>query len=830
MGEACCCSDQELLLRELAGGGDNPHRKEHPRLFAILDTFDGMTPVIDVQRGRLFTESMRRTEGQPLVLRWAKALKHIAEHITVYVEPMQLVVGRCGTDAGRYGILYPELNGDFMDESLRSLAHREASPLNVSEEDVRIAAEEIAPYWKGRTFHEALNRSLPPEAHRLAYNDEKGYSTRFVVSETASYRSSLQWVPDYAKVLGRGFSGIREEAEARLAALNPLSPVDRLRRKPFLEAVILTCEAVVLWARRHAELARRKAEIERDPVRRAELALIAENCERVPEFPARNFYEAVQAHWFTQAFSRLEQRTGSIVSNGRMDQLLWPYYRKDREEGRITPARALEIFDCLWLQMAQFTDLTLSSGAMATKEGYAHWEAVTIGGQTREGFDATNELSYLILESRRVSPMPYPDLAVRIHARSPQRFLWEVAETIKVGQGYPKLFNDEEIIPLHLAKGAPEKDIFDYSASGCAEIRMPNRDTLTSAGCQVNLGAVLEMTLRNGRMKKHGSELLGLETGDPRMFSDWEAFWSAFVAQLNNCLSFAFADTMLVHRLRAEHFATPLSSALHDLCMASCRDLHTSEKIEGGLDLGFNDLIGFATVVDALAAVKKLVYEDGKVGMDELMQALDSNFEGMEALRRLLESAPRFGNGDPYADEIGRRLDRAAQEYCRTWAGETGIRQDIRTVSVTANVPHGKEVGALPNGRRDWMPLSDGSSPVQGADMKGPTASLMSSYASKNRDYNERAARLLNLKLSPSCIAGEEGTANLVGLIRTFCDLRLWHVQFNVINRETMLAAQEDPRKYRGLIVRIAGYSAYFTELSHDLQDDLIARTEHSRI
>ena len=251
MGEACCCSDQELLLRELAGGGDNPHRKEHPRLFAILDTFDGMTPVIDVQRGRLFTESMRRTEGQPLVLRWAKALKHIAEHITVYVEPMQLVVGRCGTDAGRYGILYPELNGDFMDESLRSLAHREASPLNVSEEDVRIAAEEIAPYWKGRTFHEALNRSLPPEAHRLAYNDEKGYSTRFVVSETASYRSSLQWVPDYAKVLGRGFSGIREEAEARLAALNPLSPVDRLRRKPFLEAVILTCEAVVLWARRH---------------------------------------------------------------------------------------------------------------------------------------------------------------------------------------------------------------------------------------------------------------------------------------------------------------------------------------------------------------------------------------------------------------------------------------------------------------------------------------------------------------------------------------------------------------------------------------------------
>ena len=829
MGEACCCSDQELLLRELAGGGDNPHRKEHPRLFAILDTFDGMTPVIDVQRGRLFTESMRRTEGQPLVLRWAKALKHIAEHITVYVEPMQLVVGRCGTDAGRYGILYPELNGDFMDESLRSLAHREASPLNVSEEDVRIAAEEIAPYWKGRTFHEALNRSLPPEAHRLAYNDEKGYSTRFVVSETASYRSSLQWVPDYAKVLGRGFSGIREEAEARLAALNPLSPVDRLRRKPFLEAVILTCEAVVLWARRHAELARRKAEIERDPVRRAELALIAENCERVPEFPARNFYEAVQAHWFTQAFSRLEQRTGSIVSNGRMDQLLWPYYRKDREEGRITPARALEIFDCLWLQMAQFTDLTLSSGAMATKEGYAHWEAVTIGGQTREGFDATNELSYLILESRRVSPMPYPDLAVRIHARSPQRFLWEVAETIKVGQGYPKLFNDEEIIPLHLAKGAPEKDIFDYSASGCAEIRMPNRDTLTSAGCQVNLGAVLEMTLRNGRMKKHGSELLGLETGDPRTFETWEQFWDAYRQQHMLFLRTAFIQQYLIIQIRARHFAQPMGSALHDLCMKHCIDLH-QPHIPEGVDLGYFEFMGLGTVVDSLSAIKKFVYEEKRLTMDQVLAAIDANFEGYEDVRALLKSAPCYGNNDPYADAIGKELDRISVEYAAKYSKDLGINNDVRYVPFTSHVPFGKVVSATPNGRTEWFPLSDGSSASHGADVHGPTAVLLSNAATKNMGMRARAARLVNIKFTPKCVQGDQGTEKLVDFIRTFCDLKLWHVQFNVLNKETLIAAQHDPQKYRNLIVRIAGYSAYFVDLSPDLQNDLIARTDHEAI
>lgn len=833
LNDACCHSstEQEHILLDAIRGGENPHRATHKRLFDILETFDGMAPVVDIERARLFTASMKTTEGRPLMLRWAKALHHIAEHITVYIDDNQLLVGRCGTDKGRYGILYPELDGDFMAFALQSLSERHSTaPIQVDPEDARIVTEEITPYWLGKTFHEDLNRSLPEDAHRLAYNDENGHSTRFIVSETASYRSSQQWVLDYAKVMDRGFAAIRADARGRLDALDPLSPVDMLDKKPFLEAVVITCDAIVLWAHRHADLARVKAAEAvdtGDTARRDELLLIAAICERVPEYPARSFHEAMQAQWFAQAFSRLEQRTGTIISNGRMDQYLYPLYKKDKEAGRITDAQVLELFDCLWLNMAQFTDLSLSPGGQATQEGYAHWEAVTIGGQTRDGRDATNELSYLILESRRVSPMPYPDLAARIHSRSPERFLWDIAETVKVGQGYPKLFNDEEIIPLHLAKGAPLEDIYDYTASGCAEIRMPNRDTMTSAGCQVNLGAVLEMTLRNGRMKKHGDLLLGLETGDSRDFSGWDAFWNAFVAQFDNLLHYAFLDQCVIHRLRARHFAGPLASCLHDLCMRHCLDLHTDKPIPDGIALAFYDVIGFGTLVDSLAAIKHLVYDQRSLSMDELLKALDANFEGREALRRRLGSAPRFGNSDPYADAIGKAVDRVAQEYSRRYSPQTGLHIDLRTVSVTANVPHGKEVGATPNGRLDWMPLSDGSSPSQGADIKGPTATLVSSDNTKNWDFHERASRLLNVKFSPKCLEGEEGTMRLVGFIRAFCDLKLWHIQFNVINKQTLVEAQADPEKYRGLIVRVAGYSAYFTELSRDLQNDLIARTEH---
>ncbi len=826
-----CCdvlSPHESRLQEEIEGRGAKYEKDRERVFSIIKAFQMQRPKIDVERARYFTESMRQTEGQHLMLRWAKALKNIAEKMTVYIDDHQLIVGRSGQQ-GRYGIIYPELDGDFLDLAIEQLSERVQSPFDIDPEDAQVLIGEVAPYWKGKTYHEALAVALPEETVRYTFDPKDPLTSRFIVNETSSFRSSLQWVHDYEKVLTKGFRGIRKEAEERLEALDPFSPVDNVEKKPFLEAIVIVCDAIVVWARRHARLAAEMAAKEKDPQRKAELEEIARICNRVPEHPATTFHEAMQSQWFVQMFSRIEQKTGTIISNGRMDQYLYPYFKKDMDEGRITEEKVIELMECMWVAMAQFIDLYISPAGGAFNEGYAHWEAVTIGGQTKDGRDATNELSYLFLKSKREFPMHYPDLAARIHSRSPERFLWEIAETIKEGSGFPKLINDEEVVPLYLSKGATFAEVLDYAVSGCAEARMPNRDTYTSGCAYINFAAALEMTLYNGKMKKYGDEQIGLETGDPRNFTTWEEFWNAYLSQQTNFIKHAFIQQHHIIQLRARHFAAPLASALHDLCMESCIDLH-QPKIPGGIDLGYFEFIGYGTVVDSLSAIKKMVFEEKKISLAEILDALQNNFEGKEDVRHMLMNVPCYGNNDPYADRIGKAVDRAAVDFTHKYAKELGVHLDLRLVPFTSHVPFGKVVSATPNGRKAWTPLSDGSSASQGSDKKGPTAVLQSNFLTKNCDYRERAARLLNIKFTPKCVAGDEGTRKLVSFIRTWCDLKLWHVQFNVINQQTLIAAQRDPEKYRGLIVRIAGYSAYFVDLSPDLQNDLIARTGHEQI
>lgn len=823
-----CCevySSQEQRLHDKIEGKEDKFRKTHERVFRMLERFDGQKPRIDIERALYFTQSMKATEGQPLVLRWAKAMKHIAENMTVYVQDDQLLLGRAGCD-GRYGILYPELDGDFLDIAVRELPTRPQSPATITPEDAKIVVEEIAPFWKGKTFHEKLNAALPEEVHKLTYDDPDGLISRFIVNETASFRSSIQWVHDFEKILKRGFNDIKREAQEKLAALDPLSPKDNCEKKPFLEAVVIVCDAIVHWAKRHAVLAREAAEKESNPVRKAELIRMAENAERVPGEPARDFWEACQSQWFTQMFSRIEQKTGTTISNGRMDQYFQPYYEKDLEAGTLTEEKAMELLECMWVGMAEFIDMYISPTGGAFNEGYAHWEAVTVGGQTPDGRDATNDLTHLILKSKREFPLHYPDLAARIHSRSPESYLWDVAETIKDGSGFPKLINDEEIVPLYVSKGATFEEAYDYAVSGCTEARMPNRDTYTSGGAYINFAAAVEMVLRNGRMKKYGDRALGVETGDPTAFSTWEEFWNAYVQQHLLFLKTAFHQQYLINKIRATTFAQPMGSAMHDLCMKHCIDLH-QEQIPEGINLGYFEYMGLGTVVDSLSAIKKLVFEEKKLTMQQVIDAVDANFEGHEDVAALLRSAPCYGNNDPYADSIGREIDRISVEFGGKYSKDLGMHNDVRYVPFTSHVPFGKVVSATPNGRREFTPLSDGSSASHGADTNGPTAILLSNYNTKNYGMRDRAARMLNIKFTPKCIEGEQGTEKLVSFIRTMCDLKIWHVQFNVINRDTLIAAKKDPQKYRSLIVRIAGYSAYFVDLSPDLQDDLIARTEH---
>lgn len=796
------------------------------RATVLLDKVKGTKPQIDIERGLYFTESFKKTEGQPLNLRWAKALLHYAKNATVYIEDGQLLVGRSGK-LGRYGILYPELDGDILGDAIEKLPERETSPFSISKEDAKIVKEVIQPYWEGKTYHEDLVRVFPEDTKKLTYNEDG--SSRFIVNETSSFRSSIQWVHDYEIILEKGFDGIKKEALERLESLDEDSAVDTLEKKPFLEATIITCDAIVLWANRYAELAEELAKNEKDGKKKEELLRIAENARRVPEFPPENFYQALQSQWFVQMFSRIEQKTGTVISNGRMDQYLYPYYKRDIEKGIITEKKAEELLECMWVGMSEFVDLYLSETGGAFNEGYAHWEAVTIGGVDREGNDAVNELTYLFLKSKRNFPLNYPDLAARIHTLSPNRYLHEVAKTIKEGSGFPKLINDDEVIPLLLAKGAGIEEANDYSVSGCSECRMPNRDTFTSPCAYINFAAALEMTLYNGKMLKYGDEVIGLKTGEVEEFASFEEFLSAYLKQQKYFIRNAFIQEHEIIRLRAMHFASPLGSLLHKLCRDSYMDIH-QPYIPGGIDLGYFEFIGYGTVIDSLAAIKKFVFEEKKVTWEKLKAALKADFEGYEDIRELLQTAPAYGNDDEYADVIGKRIDREALDFAAKYSEELGVHLDLRLVPFTSHVPFGKVVSATPNGRKAYVPLSDGSSASQGADKNGPTAVLLSNFATKNRGYKERASRLLNIKLSPSCVEGETGTEKLVQFIRAWHDLRLWHIQFNVLNTETLRKAQQRPEEYKNLLVRIAGYSAYFTELSKDLQDDIIARTEQQTV
>lgn len=798
------------------------------RIEKILEGFKNEKPKIDIERAKFFTESFKQTEGEPLILRWSKALLHYAKNSTVYIDDNSLIVGRSGYK-GRYGILYPELDGDFLDEAIKSLPQRVTSPFDISDEDAQIVINEISPYWKGKTFHEALAKGIPNETIKLTYNPENLSDSRFIVNETASFRSSIQWVHDYEKVLKIGFNGIKKEALDKLKELDGFSPVNNTEKIPFLNAIINVSDAIIIWAQRHGDLAKELADKESDNIRKGELEKIAEICYHVPANPARNFHEALQSQWFTQMFSRIEQKTGTIISNGRMDQYLYSYYKKDVEDGILDDEKVLELLGCVWTSMAQFIDLYLSATGGAFNEGYAHWEAVTIGGQTKEGLDATNELTYLFLQSKREFPLNYPDLAARIHTRAPKRYLYEVAETIKEGSGFPKLINDEEVIPLLLSKGASLEEAYDFAVSGCAEARMPNRDTYTSPCAYINFAAAVEMTLYNGKMKKYGDESLGVETGNPENFKSFDEFFNAYLIQQKNFLKHAFIQQHEIIRLRQEHFAAPLASSLHKLCLENYKDIH-SPKIDGGIDLGYFEFIGYGTVIDSLAAIKKLVFEDKKISMKELINALENNFKGYEKVRQLLINAPKYGNDDGYADSIGKILDAEALNFTEKYSKELGVHLDLRYVPFTSHVPFGKVVSATPNGRFSGTPLADGSSASHGADKNGPTAILLSNFATKNYGLKDRAARLLNIKLSPSCVKGEEGTEKLVSFIQTWCDLKLWHLQFNIINKETLIEAKKNPEKYRNLLVRVAGYSAYFIELSEDLQNDIIERTEHVAI
>lgn len=803
------------------GGGAAVFSGSRNRVGRILNRINRNSPHLSVERAKYFTESFRRTEHHPLVMRWALAMANVMEKIEVQILPNELIVGRGGPE-GCYGILYPELEGAYFAKAGTLLETQEGIPHHYTPYDLQVIRDELLPYWEGRTFRESLAGLLPDDLKYLLYKDGDIYTSSFIVHESATIRHSLQWELDYKKVIERGFEGIGRDARERLDSLDVNNPRHNWDKAPYYRAVIIICDAMRRFAERHAELARKMAETESDPVRRQELLDIVAVCDHVPFNPARNFREAIQAQWFAQLASRFEQVHGGNIGNGRIDQYLYPLYRKDREEGRISEEDALELLQCLWLNMAQFLRLQPTAAGFEIYEGNAHWEHTTIGGLKRDGTDATNELSYLILRSKREFPLDYPYLGVRVHKGTPEPFLMKICELIKEGTGFPKLLNDEEIIPLLLAKGAEIEEARDYCGSGCSEVRLINRNTYFTGTTWINLAAVVEMTLYDGRCSMAGERRVGLPTGDPRRFKSYEEFWDAFRAQLEYVVNEALKQLYIADSIRARHIAAPLLSALHDLCMEQGKDVNEG-RLEGGISRGGQiGPIGFATAIDCLAAIRKLVYEDETVCMDDIITALKANFEGHEVTRQLCFNAPKFGNLDRSVDEIGRQIEELLVGLCQRHTNFYGGQPEIFYVPVTSHVAMGRVTGATPNGRRAGEALSEGICPSLGADNLGPTAALHSVAYTKNTTYTARAARILNVRLTPQSVSGIEGTRKLAAFIRTWCEQKHWYLQVNIVNRATLVAAQNDPEKYRNLLVRVAGHSAYFADLSKPLQDQII--------
>lgn len=801
----------------------------------VLRLFDAIRsygpPRVALERALYFTESFKTTEGQPLVLRWAKALKHIAENISVAIFDDELIVGRANTWLGRYSLVYPELDGTIMQAGAEAFIAAKGAPdaVTVTDEDKQLIDEVLFPYWNGKDFTPNFVKALPPETRHITFGaDPENVGTRqtFVMLNSSTMRHSQNWVIDFGKMLTRGCKGMREEAQERLSALE--HPRDLAFKGPFYEAAIITCDALSLFARRYSELAAQMATTTPDPQRKQELEEIAAICAWVPENPARTFREAMQSQWFTQLFSRFEEMVGGQINSGRMDQYLYPTYQQDIEAGRITPDAAQELFQCLWLNIMQSTESQMSPALAKGREGFSHHETVTIGGQTPDGLDATNELSYVLLESTRPLPTSYPELGVRIHANTPDRFLHAVAEVIKDGKGSPKLINDEFMVPWYMGNGIERWEALDYAMSGCSESRLPNRETHKTGNAGINYGAVMEMTLRDGKMKIYGDEQFGLKTGNPRDFKTYDDLWNAYKAQIENIVKHTMIQVYTATSLKPKYIAAPLASLMHDLCMEQGRDLHThGDYIPGALDASCIDgLGGFATCIDSLAAIKHLIYDTKRLTWDQLLNALEKNWEGEEAIRQMCLNAPKYGNGIEWVDAIGYEIQRAVMEYAHKYPKPHSQSFNMRIIPITFHVPMGKVTMATPNGRRAGEFLSDGIVPSHGCDTKGPTVTLDSIARATCHIYKEHREDLLNMKMSPANVAGEEGTQRLMQIIRVWCSQKHAHIQFNILNRQSLLDAQKNPEKYRDLVVRVAGYCAYFVDLSPAQQAEIIARTE----
>jgi trans-4-hydroxy-L-proline dehydratase len=769
-------------------------------------------PTISTERAGLVTACYRDASGsEPAPLLRTRVFRHLMERQSICLGPGELIVGEKGP-APKATPTYPELCCHTL-QDLDLLNTREKIPYAVSAEARARYETEFIPFWTGRSMRDQLFDAMTPE-WKAAYG--AGVFTEFM-----EQRAPGHTVLD-DKIYRRGLLAFTADIRDSLAKLGaPGAEPDGRRIE--LEAMLRCAEAVIRFALRHAARARELADSEPDQRRRAELLRIAEVCARVPAHAPRDFWEAIQAYWFVHLGVTIELNTWDAFSPGRLDQHLLPFYTRGLADGTLTRERAEELLQCLWIKFNN-QPAPPKVGVTAAESGtYTDFAQVNLGGVRSDGGDGVSDLTMLMLDVVEEMRLLQPSASIQVSAASPDTFIERATRIIATGFGQPSVFNHDLIVRELLRHGKSVEDARNGGSSGCVEVGAFGKENYNLTG-YFNLPKLLELVLHDGADPWSGLQL-GPRTGNPRTLRSFDELFGAWETQVRHFVAIKTRGNDVVERLFAERMPAPFLSTLIDDCIATGRDYH-----DGGAryNTSYIQGVGLGTVTDALSALRCHVFDSGAVSMEALLGALDADFAGDERLRQLLlNRTPRYGNDDDAADEV---MVRVFEAYFAAIDGRPNTRggaYHINLLPTTVHVYFGSVIGATPDGRRAGTPVSEGVSPVQGADRAGPTAVLRSVA---KMDQVRTGGTLLNQKFTPALLADDAGRRGILELIRTYFRLGGHHVQFNVVDADTLRAAQANPGEHRDLIVRVAGYSDYFCDLGRALQDEIIARTEHQAV
>ncbi len=756
---------------------------------------------LDLQRSRLMTESMKRTDGQPMVIRRAEALAHVLENMDIFIRDWEHIVGYQTSDPE--GLFHPI---DMNWKSVRRLAHSQEGK-TLLDDAGRKELDELCEYWKGKSMS---------DRHQSMFTGDLARFWKYEGTFLWSQWSELG-IPDYEALFRTGLEGRILLAEDRLKEIDETIPSDYLEQKEFLQSVVIVLKAVIRFAERYADLARQMARESEDTEQKKRLETIARICERVPAHSPDTFPEALQFFYFIHLVRYLEYSTLGIGI--RLDYLFGPYYERDIEKGRLTREGAMELLQLLWVKLLEL-GIVWSPLVTSIYGGVASLQAITLGGTDREGRDVTNELTYLALETASTMRTIEPSIALRIHDGTPDRLLSEATDVIRTGIGYPSLFNDDVLIPLLQKWGVPEADAKGYAVSGCVYMEIPGKNITRRVVAYLVLAKCLWWALHRGHDPKSG-EQRGARTPDPAGFRSWEDVLDAYLEQVRFFTTKVAQLENTCRELYAKYCPRPFYSAVIDGCIEQGRE--RTRWVYPSMVHDMVVVIGTTNVADALVAIRKIVFEDEVVSLSELIEIMDENWDGREDIRQACLHAPKFGNDDDEADEIACIVHHRTEAVMETVKDRFGfsMRGDGSAVSATHGLA--TDTPATPDGRRDGDPFADSTlAPQPGVDTKGPTAVLNSAAKiDPLQTYNH----LLNQKFMPQFLEGEMKPVFL-DYLKTWKEKKIPHIQFNVVDKQSLQNAQQYPEKYRDLIVRVAGYSAYFVQLSRGLQDHIIARTD----